>query len=509
MSRKSSVPTSDLLWGSAVVLIVILQFWWLPGEQRAPSDSWSASVDGKLGLYRTLSQLFPIVTRDARQLIPPRPASLLLIAPERNPTVEEQDALYRFVYGGGTLLFAPGWTVSDCRMPALGIEVRAEAESGSHTEAAAGTTGPGQPPGTPAGTSNTDADAPSPGPAEDPQRPTAGEMTAEAEESGNATSAGASGSDAPAATSSGDEDESELEIPKGEARAAPRGGTGPTMETLDGMDRPQTVEVTVRSELVDNAVLWRKSASISEPGRGFASRVLVRSGEGVPEVLAWELGQGRVVLCSSPDVFSNRGLLDRHSRRLAVRLIEYGHAPLVNGTRPAPIVLCEYLSASDAWRHAGVLLSPALRIGSLQLMLLAVLAGWYGFHRFGPARREHTARRRNLADSARAVGDLQYRLRDGGPVVRQYLDYVSHLLRRRAGHAVRLDDLAELSARSGQSEDALREQLGEAVRLQTSERVSPEQTAASIRWLSRLKRQLTESADDADGDENASAESDD
>ena len=84
-------------------------------------------------------------------------------------------------------------------------------------------------------------------------------------------------------------------------------------------------------------------------------------------------------------------------------------------------------------QQTGVLFSPSLRIGTLQLVLVAVLGIWLAFYRFGPAEDVSTLQRRSLTESAQAVGNLQYRLNDGGAVIRSYLEYIRSQLRRRYG----------------------------------------------------------------------------
>lgn len=113
MKKKRRLLQSDMLWGGLVLLLIILQFWWLPGEDGSAADSYSNTIDGKLGLYRTLSQLFPDVTRDTTRVVPDKPdATILLISPDRYPTDAEQQTLYQYVYNGGNLLFAPvGWSL--------------------------------------------------------------------------------------------------------------------------------------------------------------------------------------------------------------------------------------------------------------------------------------------------------------------------------------------------------------------------------------------------------------
>ncbi len=57
--KKRRLQQSDIVWAVLAALLVFLQFYWLPGEKGATSDSYSASIDGKLGLYRTLSKTLP------------------------------------------------------------------------------------------------------------------------------------------------------------------------------------------------------------------------------------------------------------------------------------------------------------------------------------------------------------------------------------------------------------------------------------------------------------------
>ncbi len=90
VKKKRRLLQSDTFWGGLVLLLIILQFWWLPGEDGSASDSYSTTVDGKLGLYRTLSQLFPRVERDALLVAPEDPGCLVLIAPDRYPNDQEQ-----------------------------------------------------------------------------------------------------------------------------------------------------------------------------------------------------------------------------------------------------------------------------------------------------------------------------------------------------------------------------------------------------------------------------------
>jgi hypothetical protein len=473
VKQRRRIQSTDLLWGSAVLALVVLQFWWLPGEQRTSSDSYSASIDGKLGLYRTLSELFPNVSRDPRSLLPPQPAALLLIAPDRYPTTSEQNELREFVRQGGTLLFAPNWSNPGCDMPALGFETT---PLGPIYEVRTSTATGANPPvsqGSAAEASQNEPELPAESDASDAQTGDADKRVATAETESDVAAA--------------DED---LSIPPGESNLSPKGNPSTSIQSMDSDNlRDRSVNVAARSDLTREQVDWRKAAILSTPA--YDSKVLVRSDSATPEVVAWRLGNGTIVACSSPDIFSNRSLLESNSRRLAIRLVEYCQQSVSTADgQPGPIVLCEFLTASEAYRHAGILLSPALRIGSLQLMLLAVLAGWYGFHRFGPPRIVDSEQRRNLSDSAIAVGDLQYRLNDGSRVIHQYMDYVNTELRRKYGGTVQLDNIAEIIQRTGFSEAELTTGMRNAERLQSKQGVSAAATAKCIHWLAVLKQRL-------------------
>ncbi|MFN9974162.1 MAG: DUF4350 domain-containing protein, partial [Phycisphaerae bacterium] len=109
MKKSNQLQRSDLCWGLAFLTILILQFWWLPGEKGTATDSYSSTVDGKLGLYQVLRSLYSDVERDPMKLCPESATSLLMIAPDRYPSETEKLELYEFVAGGGTLLMAPHW----------------------------------------------------------------------------------------------------------------------------------------------------------------------------------------------------------------------------------------------------------------------------------------------------------------------------------------------------------------------------------------------------------------
>lgn len=530
MKKKNRLRRSDVVWGFAVAALVVLQFWWLPGEKGTSSDSYSNTIDGKLGLYRTLKQLFPNVSRDNIRIVPEETSSILmLVAPDRYPTAPEERELYQYVYNGGQLLFAPNWSSGECQLASLGIDVdtrffthTTSVAPGNSGGAAAGSTPsesptelPGQEDATPAPESSVDTGTTNEGHSESLNSQISAELPDAATDSLT---------DSPSAVESDESAEQQVaampSLPSQNKADAKRSTNG-TGEILERRRRSETglsppsgddnipfaetdndredlnppTELEASSVLTTGTTNWRTRGTLNLPQR-FSPRSLVTADDSV-EVAYWPLGMGGVMVSSSPDVFSNRSLLFEDSRRLAIRMVEYLHAQKATNNSPAgntadvPVVINEFLNASDSYRQTGVLFSPALRVGTLQLIVLAVLGLWYGFHRFGPAEITANLQRRSLTDSALATGNLLYRLNDGGAVVKGYLEYLSSQLRRRYGNAVRLDHYEALAARTGLSAEDIKHHLKEAERISKSAAVPTARAAASVKWLAELQSQLT------------------
>lgn len=477
MKKKRRLLQSDTFWGLAAALLVLLQFWWLPGEDGSAADSYSTTVDGKLGLYRTLSQLFPQVTREAVKVVPAQSATLILIAPDRYPNEKEQQQLYEFVYNGGNLLFAPNWMSyewatpdeppPEVYLPSLGIHLKYRSDS-TIAAAIAAAAAPPVPGATPASPETT------------PEN-----RSTTAEEASSAST------DSPEKVGS-------TPATDGSATSSPAAGSTPvttanTGVTADVEKEGRGVAVNASSSLVSDYVDFQSTAELQLPSQ-LTTEALLTSADGTVEAATWQMGSGRILVCSSADLFSNRAMLFKGSRRLAVRMVERCSAKeededSTSNSEPA-IVISEYFNASDSFQNTGILFSPTLRIGTLQLLLVAILGIWMAFHRFGPALYVTNSQRRSLTESAQAVGNLQYRLSDGGTVVRSYLDYMTSRLRRRYGSLLRLDQPEQIANRAGMDVEEVRAQLHEAHLMAESGQLPSAKAAAMLRWLARLQQRL-------------------
>ncbi len=488
MKKKHRLLQSDTFWGLAAALLVLLQFWWLPGEDGSAADSYSTTVDGKLGLYRTLSQLFPQVTREAVKVVPAQSATLILIAPDRYPNEKEQQQLYEFVYNGGDLLFAPNWMSyewatpdeppPEVYLPSLGIHLKYRSDSTvAAASAAAATPVPGATPASP-GTTTQDS------------------STTKEEASSASTDSPETVGSTPATAGSTPVTDGSAPAADGSATSSPAAGSTPvttanTSVTADDEKEGRGVAVRASSRLVSDYVDFQSTAELQLPSH-LTTETLLTSAGGTVEAATWQMGSGRIVVCSSADLFSNRAMLFKGSRRLAVRMTERCSAKNEDSTsnsQPA-IVISEYFNASDSFQNTGILFSPTLRIGTLQLLLVAILGIWMAFHRFGPALYVTNSQRRSLTESAQAVGNLQYRLSDGGIVVRSYLDYMTSRLRRRYGSLLRLDQPEQIANRAGMDVEEVRAQLHEAHLMAESGQLPSAKAAAMLRWLAKLQQRL-------------------
>ncbi|MEZ6124780.1 MAG: DUF4350 domain-containing protein [Planctomycetaceae bacterium] len=491
---------ADIYWLAAVAILVLLQFWWLPGDPGTPSDTYSATIEGKRGFFQTLlelsqADLLPEVSRETLKMVPDRPCTLLVLSPDRYPNQHEQQELAEFVMNGGTLLFAPNWFRPTCSIPQLNVRIEShyfheEDLVQAQVSPPAGKVPAENQSGEPKETESPGID---PLPAEAPET-TAPEADSNSvsELPTSKASANAAPSSAPtaepASESATDTDQSLRDARKKSTLPAADPGL-PLDESDEEVSLWGISDFDSNSTLVDGSVPWRTRAAL-EPLLSSAT-VLVKSGSGTPQVAAWKYGSGLVVVSASGDVFSNRAMLDDSQAELAVRLVEYANGHHSRSASSPPIVVSEFLNASDSYRGTAVLVSPSLRSGTLQLITIAVLAGWFGFHRFGPPRHVNTFQRRSLTESATAVGNLQFRTSSGLEVLARYLEYFRTQVQRTVGATVHLDQTRIIAVRAGLTEDDVSAGIQRAISLCRREVVSSAEAASAIRQLSVILNRLT------------------
>ncbi len=450
--KRLRLQRADKIWLAVVGLLILLQFWWLPGDRRLADDSFSTSIEGKRGVYQTLKRLseagiLPQVTREANRLIPDKKCTLVILSPDRYPTPEEANALRAFVYQGNSIVIAPSWVAPDFAIDSLDIRFKRATSlyDNSANIKNALTTLPG-------------------------------------------TSATENGSSQPEVRLPPESDVGETSDDDDIPGIVGHGGNEQQVIT-NGVNALVIQELRVQSSLTPDVVPWRTAAEVTLPTYQDTEILVGRSGRYSAQAASWDYGPGRVIAVATPDPFSNHSMLKADQAELAIRLIN--HARKAQGLdNSSPVVVSEYLNASGAYHGTTLLVGPDLRAGTLQLLTIAVLAAWWGFHRFGPAERAKSLQRRSLTESAAAMGTLFQRTASGAHVVRNYLDFVSTKLKTLVGPSIGLDDYREIALRARLSEDDVQQRLKNAVAA-TSRLCTNAQAAGFIRDLAQLLHQLS------------------
>ena len=242
--KKKRLQRSDSLWLTAVALLVLLQFWWLPGNPGTPDDTYSNTIEGKRGFFQTLETLseagmLPTVRRETERLVPDRRCTLVIVSPDRYPDEHEQQALSQFVLGGGSLVFAPNWTATDCSMPTLHIETEHKYLADEDTLH-----------------SVTSAPVPAPNTTTQGENEATPKLTAEAEEETPRAEAEVAKRTAPATVPSDATSEEELEGEPEEVKERMKQQMSVNSPTGEDSDFSDIASISATSPLVNGGIVW-------------------------------------------------------------------------------------------------------------------------------------------------------------------------------------------------------------------------------------------------------------
>ena len=228
---------------------------------------------------------------------------------------------------------------------------------------------------------------------------------------------------------------------------------------------------------------WKTEGVIVAPSfDATGAEVLVKTADS-PQAVRIHHGRGSIVLVASDFIFSNTALHERDHGNgiLAVKLLEAA------GTADS-IVFDESLNETGTPRVVGVLIDPALRPTTIQLVALIVLFGWRGNRRFGGLLPKAALARHDVADHTNSLGNLYYKAHHGTGVLREYLDQLKTELRLRfaAGHERRI--LLPIAQRAQMSLDEVQRVLAEADAAARKPKLSRREAAAHIRKLAHLRQ---------------------
>jgi hypothetical protein len=220
---------------------------------------------------------------------------------------------------------------------------------------------------------------------------------------------------------------------------------------------------------------WEEGARIE--GAATGAWVPVRSA-GRPLVVFQKVGAGTLVVLASDEFFENAWIASRSRGLLAVRILE--RARHAGGA----VAIDESLSASGPPRVFGVLLSPALRPVTFQLLGLFILIGWAGSRTFGAALGGERPARRQITEHALALGQFHRRTSTGGTPVASYLEYFRHELGLGRHGALSADAIARQARVDPTS---VRSALEHASRAIGAARVQGREASAAVRALAEIR----------------------
>jgi hypothetical protein len=432
----------ELFWLLIVSIVLLLAVWWIPGSSSVNTDSYSVAHGGKKVLYQTMRRLDSRVTRSVDQLVSADAFAadrILILGPSRYPSDEEWQSLYEAVVSGDSVVFAAqsGDPHVDCG------PFRVNVASGSMF-----------------------------GDVDDLEIPTEDELTEQldAEVEAALNSNDEDGSSSNPETSTDDEEDSdgedeEIEVPN-------------TFSELVG-GRKAT------SKLVDVEVEWQSSGTIEMEEDVWDVLVEVDS---VPQAVQRSFGRGTFTLIASDNIFSNGAMVEPDRALLAWRLLETASAK--GATK-----FDETLNSSGVPKVFGILFDPLFRSITLQLILIAVLFGWLGSRRFGPARRSLHTRRRSVVEHAEAVGTLYFRAGAGPHAVKCLHEFLKQELRNRFGQTFQVDN-AERVARQTRAGKQDVQELFDAIRAFSHAKRGSATAARLLKRLSGLLAGIRRQAQD-------------
>ncbi|MDB4614373.1 DUF4350 domain-containing protein [bacterium] len=394
---------AEVGWLTGLAVIVLLSFYWVPGDRNTADDTFSAATNGKKAIYRASGRLLPqTVRRSVDELVPPADTdTLVMLGPARYPDGNEWKALYEWIGLGHTLVFAARFDDPAVRpIPRMGFEIvpfEIDKMKGRKKK----------------------TNAPPPVIVQD--------TTPE--------------------TDSVEDETSADQIQQAEAN--PATNTPQNVPVVSSDDDDTDDERVASGPLVEGAVSWRSRGRIL-PTDGYRSTTLL-SCDGEPCVVVRHIGSGKLVVVSSDYVFSNRALLENsRNQQTAWRVL---NAEAIDG----PVYFDETMNESGTPQTFGLLFNARMRPFTLQLLLATVLFGWWGSRRFGPIARHQDATRRDIREHAVALGQLHYNVKAGGQALKNTYDRFKADMRLTSIAAE--SHAAVLAARSGMTEDAVADVL--------------------------------------------------
>jgi hypothetical protein len=124
--KQSRRWQAEWAWASALVLLIVLGFWWFPGGRGGADDTFSTSAGGKRAFFTLAQRRLDSAARYLEGPLPPDDDSdtLCILGPVRYPDAREWDALHFWVgAAGNTLVFAARQHDPAVELTSFGVRV--------------------------------------------------------------------------------------------------------------------------------------------------------------------------------------------------------------------------------------------------------------------------------------------------------------------------------------------------------------------------------------------------
>ncbi len=414
---------TEYTWILLTGIILTMTIWWFPGAGSITTDTFSVAHGGKKAFYQSLQRLESNVARSTDELVPNPGAGdrILILGPARYPTDKEWEQLREDVEQGGTVIFAASDAEPFLKIEQFGLEIVAIDEDA------------------PASTySKVPNPTTSTAPTANTPTPTTGTPTT------------------PPATT------------------PPANKTIPVLMQLE----MESEELIADSVLIDQKVNLKTKAKIKYADSADTPWEVLVTVDGKTQVILRDLGQGQIMFISTDEMFSNEAMTHPDQALLAYRIIEA--TPTWGMTW-----FDETLNSSGVPKVLGILFDPLFRAVTLQLILIAVLFGWSGSLRYGPAAPPISGKRRSIVEHAEALGILYYRSKAGSHAVESMHEYLNLQLRNLYGVGFKVDNASALARQANMEEGEVRTILNS---LKEAERVhlSNNEAAHLLKQLSKI-----------------------
>ena len=124
------------------------------------------------------------------------------------------------------------------------------------------------------------------------------------------------------------------------------------------------------------------------------------------------------------------------------------------------------------------------------MLLLAILFGWWGSRRFGPAKHPKSTDRRAIVEHAQALGSMHYKVGTASHVLKSYFEYFRSVAQMPTGRIDKVSGV--LAARSGIPQPEIQRLLVETQAAIQNSSIGPGSAATLIQQLANVRDRMSQ-----------------